>query len=283
MRKHRKTEKRYGCIFTCMVTRAVHVEVAHSLDTDSFIMAVRRMIARRGRPKHIYSDNGTNLRGGERELKRCLRQWNQSKIADDLSQEDIEWSFNPPGSPHFGGAWERLIRSTKRALAVILGPRSVDDEMLLTVLTEVEAVMNGRPLTHVSTEPTDLEALTPNHFLIGRACPQLPPGVFTDGDLSSRRRWRHAQRLVDHFWQRWKKEYLPSLSTRQKWSQEQDNLRVGDLVLVTDDNLPRGRWPLARVMRTFPGRDSRVRVAEVKTATGVYTRPVARLCPLEGQ
>ena len=246
-------------------------------------MAVRRLIARRGRPKRIYSDNGTNLRGGERELRECLRQWNQTKIADALTQENIEWSFNPPGSPHFGGVWERLVRSAKRAMNTILGHRSVDDEMLITVLTEVEAILNGRPLTHVSTDPTDLEALTPNHFLIGRACPQLPPGVFTDGDLSSRRRWRHSQRLVDHFWRRWKKEYLPTLSSRQRWADDEKNLNAGDLILVAEENVPRGHWPLGRVLRTFPGDDGRVRVAEVKTATGVYTRPVVRLCPLEGQ
>ena len=173
VKKHRKREKRYGCLFTCLSTRAVHIELAHSLDTDSFIMAMRRMMARRGNIKLVCSDNGANFRAGERKLRESLQQWNQTKIADTLSQEGVEWIFNPPAAPHFGGVFERLVRSAKRALSAVLGDRAVDDETLRTVVTEVEALLNGRPLTHVSTDPADYQPLTPNHFLIGRASPQL--------------------------------------------------------------------------------------------------------------
>ena len=281
VRKLRKTEKRYGCIFTCMVTRAVHIEVAHTLDADSFVMALRRMIARRGRPQQIFSDNGTNLKAGERELRACLRELNQNQVADAMTQEDIDWRFNPPASPHFGGVWERVVRSAKRALVAIIGQNTVTDEMLLTVVTEVEGLLNSRPLTHVSADPNDLQALTPNHFLIGRASPNLPPGIFDDSDMSHRRRWRHAQRLIDHFWKRWRREYLPELTVRRKWLQETRNLETGDLVLVVDENELRGLWPLARVVKPFRGSDGRVRSAEIKTAGGTYVRPVARLCLLE--
>ena len=281
VRHLRKTEKRYGCIFTCMATRSVHVEIAHTLDTDSFVMALRRMIARRGRPRQIFSDNGTNLKAGERELRKCLRELNQRQITDAMIQEEVDWKFNPPSSPHFGGVWERVVRSVKRALVAIIGRNVVTDEMLLTVMAEVEGLLNSRPLTHVSADPNDLQALTPNHFLIGRASPNLPPGIFDDSDLSRRRRWRHAQRVVDHFWKRWRREYLPELTVRRKWLHETRNLKAGDLVLIAEDNEPRGHWPLARVVRPFSGADGRVRSAEVKTAGGTYVRPVARLCLLE--
>ena len=182
VKKMRKSEKRYGCLMTCLTTRAVHIEIAHSLDTDSLIMALRRMIARRGRPRQIYSDNGTNMRAGERELRTCLRELNQAQLADTLSQEEVDWRFNPPASPHFGGSWERLVRSAKRALHAVIADRAVTDEMLLTVMAEVEGLLNSRPLTHVSDNPDDYEALTPNHFLLGHASPNLPPGIFEDGD-----------------------------------------------------------------------------------------------------
>ena len=152
VKKQRKREKRYGCLFTCLSTRAVHIELAHSLDTDSFIMALRRMMARRGKVSMVCSDNGTNLRAGERELREALQQWNQTKIADTLSQEGVEWKFNPPAAPHSGGVFERLVRSA------VLGDRAVDDETLRTVVTEVEALLNGRPLTHASTDPRRLPA-----------------------------------------------------------------------------------------------------------------------------
>ena len=210
VRHLRRNEKRYGVLFTCLTSRAIHLEVAHSLDVDSFLMALRRMIARRGKPSVVLSDQGTNFKAGEQELKRCIREWNQTKIAETLSQEQIEWKFNPPASPHFGGVWESLVKSVKRALQSSLS-YGISDETLLTVLTEAEGMLNSRPLTHVSTDPNDLEALTPNHLLTGYACRNLPPGVFTDGDLCGRRRWRHAQRMADYFWQRWRREYLPGL------------------------------------------------------------------------
>ncbi|XP_037068883.1 uncharacterized protein LOC119090200 [Pollicipes pollicipes] len=150
VKRQRKREKRYGCLLTCLSTRAVHIDLAHSLGTDSFIIAMRRMMARRGKTKLVCWDNETNLRAGERELCQSLQRWNQAKIADTLSQEGVEWKFNPPAAPHFGGVFERLVRSAKRALSTVLGDRVVDDETLRTVVTEFEALLNGRPLTHTA-------------------------------------------------------------------------------------------------------------------------------------
>ena len=143
-------------------------------------------------------------------------------------------------------------------------------------------MVNSRPLTHVSSDPTDPEALTPNHFLMGHASPHLAPGPTRDGDMCSRRRWKQSQAVAEHVWKRWAREYIPSLTRRSKWRQEAINLQVGDLVLMAESNLSRGSWPLARVIRVFPGEDGRVRSAELRTSGGrTYTRPVAKVCFLK--
>ena len=281
VRHGRKTEKRYGVLFTCMTTRAVHLEIAHSLEADAYIMALRRMISRRGSPAHVYSDNGTNFVGAEKELREALEEWNKKNIADQLSQNGVQWHFNPPASPHFGGAWERLVQSTKRVLKIIAGEQLVTDETLLTFFAEVESLLNSRPLTHLGGDCRDEEALTPNHFLLGRASLNLPPGIVVDRDLCGRKAWKHAQVMTEHFWRRWIREYLPSLTERQKWKREVRNIAVDDVVLVADENSPRGRWHVGRVVKTLPETDGRVRTAEVKTKTGSYVHPVAKLCVLE--
>ena len=273
--------KRYCLLITCLTTRAVHLEVAQSLTTDSFLMALRRFIARRGRPNVIYSDNGTNLRAGERELRQLLGEWNQQAISDRLSQEDIIWRFNPPGAADMGGVWERMIGTVKRALRTVLGRLIVTDEVLQTVVAEAEAVVNSRPLTYVSTDADSLEALTPNHLLIGAPTLCLPPGVFRDSETSSRRLWRQTQALANQFWRRWLREYVPGLIYRQKWNRDTKNLENGDLVLLVEDDVPRGRWPLGRVVEVIPGQDGRVRSARIRVRGGEVHRSARRLCLLE--
>ena len=145
----------------------------------------------------------------------------------------------------------------------------------------VEGIINGCPITAVSEDPNDLEALTPNHLLLLRAGPTLPPGEFEKNDVYSRRRWRQVQYLADVFWRRWTKEYLPALQSSQKWVQPKKNLEVGDVVLMLEEDNPRNLWPLARVLETFPGRDGRVRTVKVKTRSSELVRPIHKLCFLE--
>jgi len=147
--------------------RAVHVELAASLSTDSCIMAIRRMVGRRGCPERIYSDNGTNFKGADNELRRSLLELDQQRMTQEMTTRGIEWHFIPPSAPHMGGAWERLVRSVKVALEATLKERSPKEEVLQTLLVEAEFSVNSRPLTHVSLDPADMEALTPNHFLLG--------------------------------------------------------------------------------------------------------------------
>jgi hypothetical protein len=278
VRRGRSTIKRYGVLFTCMSSRAIHLEVAFSLDTDSCIHALRRFVCRRGQVKHIRSDNGTNLVGAQVELKKALMTLNETKIQDALLPDGIQWSFNPPAASHHGGVWERLIRSGRHVLNSTLHQQSIDDEGLQTLFCEVEAILNNRPLSTVSSDPYDLEPLTPNHILLLKTQPILPPGTFLKSDLYARRRWKQVQYMADLFWHRWSKEYLLLLQERQKWTAVKKNLNVGDLVLVVDPNAPRGLWPLGRVLETKPDGKGLVRSVKLKTQTSVLDRPITKLC-----
>ena len=280
VRRGRSLVKRYGVIFTCLSIRAVHIEVAHSLETDSFLMALRRFIARRGQVKEIRSDNGTNFTGGERELRESINAWNHNKIHEALLQKGIKWNFNPPYGSHYGGVWERCIRTTRKVLRALLQTQTVDDEGLVTLLCEVESIINGRPITTVSGDPNDPEPLTPNHLLLLRSEPQMPPGLFQKEDSFSRRRWRQVQYLADIFWKRWSKEYLPLLQSRQKWTTIRKNLAVGDIVLVSAENSPRNSWPLGRVVEVFADKKGLVRRTRVKVKGAVLERPIDKLCLL---
>jgi hypothetical protein len=280
VKRGRGREKRYGCLFTCLAIRAVHVEIAHSLEADAFINCLHRFIARRGRPKRLRSDNGTNFVGAERELREEIRKWNTKTIQGVMNEEEIEWIFSVPGASHMGGSWERQIRSVRKVLSGLTKEQVLTDESLSTLMCMAEAIVNNRPITTVSSDPNDLDPLTPNHLLLLRPVSILP-GLFSKSDLYSRKKWRQIQYLSDLFWARWVKEYLPQLQTRSKWNQEQRNLSVGDIVLIVDITLPRNKWSLGRVIEVFKGRDGRVRSVKLKTKRAELVRPVAKLCLLE--
>ena len=276
----RSHEKRYGALFTCMSTRAVHLELAGSLSTDSFIMALTRFTARRGHPKEIYSDNGTNFKGAANELREALKELDQKKIETETTMNGTKWHFIPPLAPHMGGSWERLVKAVKVALSATLKEKYPREETLRTLLVESERTVNSRPLTHVSTDPDDPSALTPNHFLIGSSGSSQAYGVFEE-DFDLRKQWRIAQRMADVFWKRWVVEYLPTLTRRTKWNKRSEPVKVGDVVVIVDEALPRNNWPKGIIESTFPGKDGQVRVVEVRTVSGLYRRPVAKICVLE--
>ena len=281
VKQRRSHVKRYGCVFTCLATRAVHIEVTETLDTDGFVNAFRRFVNTRGRPNTIYSDNGTNLRAGEKELREAIQQWNKEQINNIMLQKNIKWHFNPPTASHMGGVGERIIRSIRKILKAILGNQIVTHEVLITIMSEVQGILNSRPLTSISDDPKDVEVLTPNHLLLLRSSSCFPPGTFNRTDCYSRRRWRQVQHLACVFWKRWIKEYLPTLQLRQKWRTPRRNIAPGDLVLLVDENVKRGQWPLGKVSEVFHGRDGLVRSAKVFTRGVTLTRPVTKLCFLE--
>lgn len=207
---------------------------------------------------------------------------NESQIHEFLLQRNIKWLFNPPSGSHFGGIWERCIRTVRKILVALMKEQPLDDEGLTTLMCEVESVVNGRPITKSSDDPSDSEALTPNHLLLLRSGPKLPPGVFRKEDGYSRRRWRQIQYLADVFWRRWIREYLPQLQERQKWAYPSRNFAVNDIVLVIDDRVPRSSWPLGRITSVRKNSvDGHVRSVTVKTRTSLYERPVDKIVLLE--
>ena len=213
----RSSLKRYGCLFTCLFTRAIHVEVAHSLDRSSFINDLQRFMCRRGNIKVIKCVNGTNFVGTERELRKAIRLFNRQKIANFLLSQEIEWKFNTQTASLMGGAWERMIRCVRQVLQVLLKEQRLDDEGLTTVMCQAENIVNSRPLTHVSEDTQDPQLLTPNHLLHLQATSVFSAGIFDEKDIYSRRRWRQVAYLSEVFWRRWCKQYVTSLQCRHKW------------------------------------------------------------------
>ena len=193
----------------------------------------------------------------------------------------IEWKFQPPSVSHFGGAWERLVQCTKKTLKAILAHRTVSKEVLRTALVEAEGVLNSRPITHVSNDAGDIEALAPNHFLLLRANPTCEVAEVNDSDINSTKMRRRSQALATFFWRRFTKEYLPGLTEREKWKEKKQNLEEEDVVLVAEPNQPRGVWPLGRIVSTHPGRDRLARAVTVRAQHAEYKRPIAKLCLLE--
>ena len=233
--------------------------------------------------KVIRSDNGTNFVGARKELQKEIDMWNQQKITDHMLQHNVEWKFNPPGASHFGGIWERQIRTIRKLMMALTKEQTLSDEGLLTLLCEIEAIINSRPLTVVSQDAQDVEALAPNHLLHLKGKPLLPPRISQETD-KFRRRWKQVQYIADIFWKRWTKEYMVQLQERQKWLRLKENIKIGDIVLIIDGSKPRNVWPMGRVTATLPDKHGVVRQAEVKTRSTTLLQPVAKLCMLlEGE
>ena len=195
-----------------------------------------------------------------------------------MLQNGIQWTFNPPAASHHGGVWERLIRMVRQILHSITKDQVLSDEGLQTLFCEVESILNSRPITTVSEDESDVEALTPNHILLLKSHPAFPPGLFQKNDIYIKRRWKQVQYLSDLFWKRWTKEYLPLLQERQKWTTVRRGLQVGDIVMVVDNTAPRGSWSLGRINDVLPDIKGLVRTVKIKTKTG--ERPVTKLCQL---
>ncbi|XP_045026268.1 uncharacterized protein LOC116917407 [Daphnia magna] len=251
----------------------------------NFLLVFRRFIGLFGKPATVHSDNGTNFVGTERELNDLVDQLEKDpRLSQFRKEKVIDWNFQPPRAPHFGGAHESLVRSTKRALYQALdlekkALRYPTDEMLRTLFAEIAGFLNSRPLTYASSDPEDFRPLTPNDFLNRPPTFDLLPGKFSDA--LPRERFRYVQKMAQLFWDLWTKLYLPTLVPRKKWQSAQENLTVGDVVLLLDPNLPRGLWKIGHVNQVYPGGDGLVRVVKVKTEDGEYTRAIHRLSLLE--
>ncbi|XP_036340973.1 uncharacterized protein LOC118750360 [Rhagoletis pomonella] len=275
----KRHEKRWGVLFTCMTVRAVHVEVSASLSTDSFLLVLRQFMCRRGVPRRITSDNGTNFRSASRVLAQEI-----DKIAFNLVEQkypEIEWSFIPPAAPHMGGAWERMVRTIKSVLMRILPKNSLREEVLRAALAEAESTVNMRPLTYLPLESPDSEALTTNHFLLGSSSGIREKSACEVSASTLSKNFRISGQIADQFWKRWLREYLPCLTRRSKWFGSQTPIQLDDVVVIVDENLKRNTWTRGRVFDVIRGNDGHIRSAVVKTSSGLVTRPVVKLARLD--
>ncbi|XP_050522858.1 uncharacterized protein LOC126895247 [Daktulosphaira vitifoliae] len=247
LRKNSPVTKAYVCIFICFATHAVHFELVSDLSTDAFLRALNRFFDRRGKSKTLYSDNASNFIGSNRQLKEWYElsqtEEHQSKINNMLSENEVEWKFIPARSPHFGGLWEAGVKSMKYLLRRVLGDAHLFYEELLTVITRAEACLNSRPLTILSSDPSDLSPLTPGHFLIGNSLTALPEPDQTNISSNRLTRWRRVSQYSQNLWKRWSREYLVQLQERTKWVGEKGpKIKVGTIVLLKDDNIPALKW-----------------------------------------
>ena len=276
--------KSYVCLFVSFTVKAVHLEPVSDLTTAAFLATLRRFVARRGKPSVIWSDHGTNFVGASREPKELLmfldRLATRRSISDHCTAQHIEWHFTPEQAPHFGGLWEAAVKSFKQHFRKVVRNVRLTFEELATTLAQIEACLNSRPLTPLPDADDGSEVLTPGHFLIGRPLEALPDLSSRGASVSLLRRWRLCQALVQHFWKRWSTEYLSQMQRFGKWTTPARNLKVGDVVCMRDEHLAPTKWPLARIVEVYPGKDGQVRVVTVPTSQGTYKRPVTKIVSL---
>lgn len=279
-----KRIKAYLCVFVCFATKAVHLEAVSDLTSESFLNCFKRFIARRGLCSNIYSDNATNFVGSNNYLQDLRKFLNKSETKDSFMEyfadKHINWHFIPPRSPHFGGLWEAAIKSVKFHLKRVVGCQALTFEELQTVFAQIEACLNSRPLCPLTEDPESLNSLTPGHFLIGHSLISPPQEDLSDQNISPVKRYHLLTKMVQDFWRKWSKEYLHQLQQRHKWQYAEDSIKVGDLVVLKEDNTPPMYWRLGRIQALHTGLDNECRVVSVKTGNGVLKRALNRVCVL---
>lgn len=276
------TAKAYLCLFVCLATKAIHLEVVSDLTTRAFMAALKRFFSRRGVSRNLYSDNAKTFLCAQTKIieqrKEIIKFFNN--INHDLADLHVQWHFIPPYSPNFGGLWEAGVKSTKYHLKRITGNQIFNFEELTTITCQIEAVLNSRPLCPLSNDPQDFEVLTPGHFLIGQPLIALPELQEPETKLEWVERFKRCQILVSRFWAWWSQEYLTRLQQRPRWATRHENLKINDLVLVHEDFLPPTQWKTARVKLTHPGKDEEIRVVTLTDGKKDFKRNVRKLSKL---
>ncbi|KAK3109147.1 hypothetical protein FSP39_023951 [Pinctada imbricata] len=283
------SSKRWGIIFTCLVTRAIHIELVDSMSSSAFINSLRRFISIRGKVKIFRSDQGTNIVGALDDM--CIDAINvdDAPVKEFLYHSGTKWIFNPPHASHMGGAWERMIGVVKKVLDSMLrgiSAQNLTHDVLSTFMAEACAIVNARPLVSVSSDPQCPFVLSPSMLLTQKLGDSTDCSDFRDLDLKDmyRSEWKRVQALAEMFWSRWKTEYLHSLQSRRKWKEDGPNIQLGDVVLLKDRDCVRNQWPMSVVIDVFPSEDDRVRKVKVKIVrdgkTSFFIRPVSEVVPL---
>ncbi|XP_058816948.1 uncharacterized protein LOC131680246 [Topomyia yanbarensis] len=284
--RNRAPTKAYIAIFVCFSTRAVHIELVSDLSTPAFLAALRRFVARRGRMREIHSDNGTAFKGASNALNRIHHmlksdQGGRKQILDWCSENEIMWRFIPPRAPHFGGLWEAAVKSAKHHLLREIGSVNVSYEDMITILAQIEMCLNSRPLTAIPSDPSDLEALTPGHFLVGTSLQAVLEPSLCDVPDNRLSHWQLTQKRVQRIWARWYPEYLQQLQSRATKQYPKVTIEPGRVVVIKDECLPPTQWPLGKIIQVHPNKDGIVRVVTLKTATSdSVVRPVVKLALL---
>lgn len=278
-----KVTKGYVCVFVCFSTKAIHLEASSELTTQAFMAAFARFFSRRGCPSAMHSDNGTNFVGANQMLRTERRKFVstlKSSVLSTQSFQNLEWHFIPPGAPHMGGLWEAGVKSFKSHFKKITRSQKYTFEELITLLARIESCLNSRPLSPSSDNPEDLNPLTPGHFLIG--APLLTPAEpdISNDDANLPNRWQRLRIHHQILCRRWKDEYLKELHKRYKWKFPQISVEVDNLVVIKQDNLPPNEWSLGRVIKVYKGSDQRTRVVDLKTPSGILSRPITKLVVL---
>lgn len=275
------SQKIWIALFICFATRAIHLEIVNDYSTKGFLLAYKSFVARRGRPTEIWSDNQRAFTGADRELTREFK-----KVVEDpnfinyVVSDQTKWSFIPPESPHYGGLWEASVKSFKHHFNRVMGDFTPSWDELRTIVNQIEACLNSRPLTPSTDHSTDDPALTPGHFLIGTSLEAVPEPTVLDARESLLDRWQTLTLKVQSFWKRWRHEYLQTLQRRTKWEEERENLKVGDVVLLNDKERPPCNWGMAKVIEIRPGKDNLIREVVLRIRKTQLVRAVTELCKL---
>ncbi|XP_034192183.2 uncharacterized protein LOC117609679 [Osmia lignaria lignaria] len=265
-----------------MTTSAVHLELVTDYSTDGFIATYRRFAARRGIPHTIYSDCGTNFIGADLALKSVFVEGSQDnqRLTKLFVNDNTTWSSNPPAAPHMGGKWEAGVKSVKYHLRRTVSDTLLTFEEYNTLLNQIEATFNSRPLEPLTDDPDDFSVLILAHFLIGRAISTLPELSIEQTQLSPRASWHFIQQKLQQFWKHWSTQHLQRMQSISKWHHPSNNINVGSVVLLTDERFLPCKWPLARALAVHPGPDGLTRGVTITTATTTLTRPIAKLALL---
>ncbi|XP_062556600.1 uncharacterized protein LOC134221425 [Armigeres subalbatus] len=264
-----------------MSTKAIHLELVTSLTTDGFMSALHRFVGRRGNVSDLYSDNGTNFVGASKELielRNLLKSQSlEQKVSEFCQERGTTWHFIAPRAPHQGGLWESNVKCMKNHLYKSLSESHLTYEEMNTLLIQIEAILNSRPLIPMNDDPFDYQALSPGHFLIGRELTSVAEPTYDhlkDGSLS---RYQLIQKRKQSFWNRWSNEYITSLQKRSKWLKEPSLLREGLLVILQENQMPPQTWRLGRIIDTHPGI---IRVVTVRTSNGTFRRATTKIAVL---
>ena len=266
--------KLYICLYTCAVTRAVHLELTESLTTQAFVLSFRRFAARRNLPIVVYSDNAKTFKAAPERLKEIY------------GTDTPTWKYIIPRAPWWGGWWERMVRNVKSALKRCLGKALITKAELESLLAEIEKVVNSRPLTQVTDVLENQRPLCPNDFLQVKDLSSHQDNASEIQGCYGRspliKMYCDKQKLLQKFWEIWAKDYLQSLPKLVPQFAERNTLKKGSIVLIHDDSVPRLQWPMGKVINVYPGKDGKVRSVQMQTLKGQITRPIQRLCQLEG-